>query len=277
MGKATRIELLLIDPQNDFCDPDKGSLYVPGAEKDMERVAALIKRLGRHLNDIHVTVDSHQEVDISHPMWFKDSAGNHPDPFSLITDENLEEGIWTTTLPSLYARTLAYLKALKAGGRYVHTIWPYHCIIGTWGHALYPAISAALHDWKVDRFATVDFVTKGSNPFTEHFSAVKAEVPDPNDPTTQINTPLITTLRDADIILLGGEAETHCDKVTIEDIVTEFADPDLIKKMVWLEDAMSPVPDPPGADGLFSNAIAQTKADLKAKGMQFTTCAEFLA
>jgi nicotinamidase/pyrazinamidase len=277
MGKATRIELLLIDPQNDFCDPDKGSLYVPGAEKDMERVATLIGRLGMHLDDIHVTMDSHQEVDVSHPMWFKDSAGNHPDPFSLITADNLETGVWTTSLPGLYTRTLQYLQALTAGGRYTHTIWPYHCVIGTQGHALFPAITEALHEWKVNRFATVDFVTKGSNPFTEHFSAVKAEVPDPSDPTTQINTGLITTLRDADIILLAGEAETHCCKVTIEDIVDEFGDPDLIKKMVWLEDAMSPVPDPPGLDGLFSNAAAKAKTELKAKGMQFTTCADFLA
>lgn len=32
-----KIELLIIDPQNDFCDSNE-SLYVIGADKDMERL-----------------------------------------------------------------------------------------------------------------------------------------------------------------------------------------------------------------------------------------------
>ncbi len=42
--------LLIIDPQNDFCNPgdttesNKGSLYVDGAEKDMLRLANWIKQ-----------------------------------------------------------------------------------------------------------------------------------------------------------------------------------------------------------------------------------------
>ena len=32
---SKRIELLIIDPQNDFCDPS-GALYVGGAENDMD-------------------------------------------------------------------------------------------------------------------------------------------------------------------------------------------------------------------------------------------------
>ena len=28
---SKRIELLVIDPQVDFCDPQRGALYVPGA------------------------------------------------------------------------------------------------------------------------------------------------------------------------------------------------------------------------------------------------------
>jgi len=40
---AERIDLLIIDPQVDFCDPS-GALYVPGAEKDMERLSEMVKR-----------------------------------------------------------------------------------------------------------------------------------------------------------------------------------------------------------------------------------------
>ena len=35
---SKRIELLVIDPQVDFCDPARGALYVPGAEHDMARL-----------------------------------------------------------------------------------------------------------------------------------------------------------------------------------------------------------------------------------------------
>jgi len=35
---SNQIELLVIDPQVDFCDPQRGSLYVPGAEHDMNSI-----------------------------------------------------------------------------------------------------------------------------------------------------------------------------------------------------------------------------------------------
>lgn len=62
-----KIELLIIDPQNDFCNPN-GSLYVPGAERDMQNLSNMVRRLKGKLADIHVTLDSHRRVDISHPL-----------------------------------------------------------------------------------------------------------------------------------------------------------------------------------------------------------------
>ena len=73
-----KLHLLIIDPQNDFCSPH-GSLYVPGAEEDMGRLARLIDRLKNKIADIHVTLDSHRMIDISHPGWWRDSNGHQPD------------------------------------------------------------------------------------------------------------------------------------------------------------------------------------------------------
>ena len=42
---SQRVELLVIDPQNDFVDPKTAALYVPGAEADMRRLAAMIDRI----------------------------------------------------------------------------------------------------------------------------------------------------------------------------------------------------------------------------------------
>jgi len=235
-----QIHLVVIDPQNDFCRPD-GALSVPGADRDMDRLALMVHRHKDRLADIHVTLDSHRTVDISHPVWFRDRDGRHPAPFTRVTASDVRDGVWTPTLPSTHARTTAYLDALDASGRYPHIIWPEHCLIGSAGHNVTPDLFEALNDWAA-RFALVDFITKGSNPFTEHFSAVQAEVPDPADPGTQLNAGLLATLEEADVILLAGEAGSHCLANTVRDIAAAFSDPAYIKKMVLLTDATSPVP-----------------------------------
>ena len=269
-----KTHLVVIDPQRDFCDPN-GSLYVPGAEDDMKRLAALVQRLKGKLTDIHVTLDSHRKVDISHPIWWKDSAGKHPDPFTIITAQDVKDSKWTTSQPGMFKRSLAYLQTLESGGRYPHVIWPEHCLIGDEGHNVMPVLSAAIHEWE-DRFAQADFITKGSNPWTEHFSGVKAEVPDPEDPTTQVNTKFIQTLEEADTILLAGEALSHCLLATVEDIVDAFSDPVYVQKMILLEDAASVIPDPPGTT-LFSDKVASFLSTMQAKGMQISTTEKFLA
>lgn len=235
-----KVHLLVIDPQKDFCNPN-GSLFVSGADKDMDRLAGMVKRLNRKLDDIHVTMDSHRKVDISHPLWWRDSSGKHPNPFTVISVADMEAGRWTTTQPGAYQRSLKYLRALEAGKRYPHVIWPEHCLIGDEGHSLHTNFSESVHEWENNRYAMADFVTKGSNPWTEHFSAVQAEVPDPSDPSTQVNTSLIRTLEEADMILLAGEALSHCLANSVRDIAKNFADPKYIKKLVLLTDATSNV------------------------------------
>jgi len=86
----------------------------------------------------------------------------------------------------------------------------------------------------------VDYVTKGSNFWTEHYSAVKADVPDPTDPGTTLNWDLINTLKTADIIALSGEALSHCLANTVRDIADNFGEEN-ISKFVLLEDCSSSV------------------------------------
>jgi nicotinamidase-related amidase len=265
---AKRIHLLVIDPQNDFCDP-RGSLFVAGADADMDRVAVLVDRLKDRLADVHVTLDSHRKVDISHPIWWRDSAGRTPAPFTVIRACDVSEGRWTPTRQSAFARSLAYLRTLEANGRYPHVIWPEHCLIGDEGHNVWPRLSEAIHAWESTRHALCDFVTKGSNPWTEHFSAVQAEVPDPEDPGTQLNTRLVQTLEDADLVLLAGEALSHCLANTVRDIAASFTAPEYVAKLVLLTDASSSVT---GFDA-YGTAFVR---DLLARGMKTATTADFM-
>lgn len=234
-----KVHLVIIDPQVDFCDPN-GALYVKGAEKDMERLGAMIENISDKIDDIHVTLDSHNPVHCAHPIFWKDKQGRHPNPFTLITVSDVESGVWTTTRPSLYKHALNYVKQLEKNGRYVCCIWPPHCLIGTPGHCIFPALRKGLDKW-TDQFAIVDYITKGSSMLTEHYSAVVADVVDPNDPSTGINASFLTTLNEADIILLAGEAKSHCLANTVRDCINYFNDDSFVKKLVLLEDATSNV------------------------------------
>lgn len=267
-----KVHLVVIDPQIDFCTPTKkgGKLYVPGAEEDINRLAAMVNRLGPRLADIHITLDSHHQVHVAHPIFWKNSAGKHPDPFTLITVKDVESGKWTTTAPGLFKRGLEYVKSLEKNGRYVLCIWNPHCLIGTIGHSVQEPLLSALFQWESDNFAVVDKVTKGSNIYTEHYSAVQADVPQSDDPSTQLNTALIRTLEEADIIAFGGEAATHCVLNTMNDIINNFSDPAYLRKVVLLKDAMSCIP---GFEQNFLNFVK----DMEAKGMQVSTTKEFLS
>jgi len=144
---------------------------------------------------------------------------------------------------------------------------------------LVPCIFDALLKWEGENFANVDFVTKGSNPFTEHYSGVQADVPDPTDPSTQLNTGLINTLQDADIILLSGEARSHCVANTIIDIANKFdadGNGEFIKKMVLLTDATSDVGDLPGST-MFKDMGEAFVSGMRAKGMEVSTTEEYLS
>ena len=98
--------------------------------------------------------------------------------------------------PEMRARALEHVTSLERGGRYTLCIWPYHSLIGSEGHAVKPALFDALRTWEA-QFRIVDYISKGSNVFTEHYSAIRAEVPDPEDPGTQVNQALIDKRSDA--------------------------------------------------------------------------------
>lgn len=265
------INLVVIDGQNDFCDP-KGSLYVPGAEKDMENVSNLVKKLGSRINDISVTLDSHHWLDIAHPIFWRNSEGKNPDPFTIISVDDVKNGVWQPALPSKNLREKAtnYVEELDKSGKYALCIWPPHCIIGSWGHNIFPQLLDSLHEWCVDNFATLTTVTKGSNIFTEHYSAIKAEVPDAEDASTQINTKFVQNLQEADDVLITGEALSHCVANTFRDVAEAFGNDELVKKLVLLTDASSNVPSFDSLGEAFVN-------DLTAKGMRTTTTKDYTA
>ncbi|HET9957084.1 MAG TPA: hypothetical protein VFQ61_21455 [Polyangiaceae bacterium] len=243
--------LLLIDPQNDFCDLPASAyselnagagpaLPVAGAHQDMLRVAALIEQAGAGLTDITITLDSHQHFDIGHPSFWRHADGTAVSPFTQVTADEVRAGRIVPRRAELVARVLQYLEALESRGRYRHMVWPVHCEIGTWGHNVHASVRRAYNQWEEAYDASVAKVLKGKNPYTEHYSAVQAEVPDPGDSETDVNRELLTSLEAADRVYIAGEASSHCVKSTVEHIV-QFLSPTQRKNLALLSDCMSPV------------------------------------
>jgi nicotinamidase/pyrazinamidase len=248
------VQLLIIDPQNDFCDlpashrpidPASGeasapALPVPGAHADMLRVARLVREAGDALDAITVTLDSHHRLDIAHPTFWQTGDGAAVAPFTPITAAQVRSGAFKPRDPSALPRTLAYLDELEARGRYTLMVWPVHCEIGSWGHNVHADLRAAYNAWEERRLGIVEMVGKGSNPWTEHYSAIQAEVPDAADPDTQLNQALIHRLAQADRLLIAGEASSHCVKATTEHIVQNLPAGGA-RRITLLTDCMSPV------------------------------------
>jgi nicotinamidase-related amidase len=234
----SKVCLLTIDPQIDFCEG--GALPVTGATKDLERLAKMVDKYGGDIDDIQITMDSHYHMHIAQPGFWQSSAGAHPAPFTAISEDDVATGKWRPVSSDWKDWALQYTQQLKQNGRYMLVIWPDHCIIGSRGHALQPTFFDAVTRWEHKFSAIAPRTTKGSNPFTEHFSAVKADVPRADDEGTRLNGRFVKTLQQYDAILISGEALSHCVNFTISDVAEEFS-PDQVKKFILLEDASSSV------------------------------------
>lgn len=277
------IHLLVIDPQNDFCDlpanylptdplnPGQSlqpQLAVAGAHADMLRLSEFMHRGLRGLRGITVTLDSHHRVGIERPAMWQQGDGSAVNPFTLVTAADVRAGKYLPRQRADLPRVLAYLDALEAGGRYVHMVWTPHCEIGTWGHAVHADVRAAYNAWEERELGLVNKVSKGSNPWTEHYSAVMAEVPDANDPSTQLNRGLIRLLSAADLVMIAGEAGSHCVKATTEHIADNIGAAHL-RKLVILKDTISPVTG-------FEQQYQVFLRDMSARGLQVSTSADAL-
>lgn len=251
---VSRIQLLVIDPQNDFCDLPGAwqgadlasgarlapSLPVPGAHADMQRLAQFIEAQGHALDAITVTLDSHQRYDIGHPGFWHTEDGGAVTPFTQITAAQLDAGTYRPRDATALPRVRSYLQTLERQGRYTHMVWPVHCEIGSWGHAVHARVQAACATWQLQRQRAASTVFKGMNPWTENYSALQAEVPDPTDPSTQLNTRLLSALDTADLLLVAGEASSHCVRATTEHLLQHLPS-GRPERLVLLTDCMGPV------------------------------------
>jgi nicotinamidase-related amidase len=289
---AQRVCLLLIDVQNTFCLPDfelfVGGRSGMGAIADNVRLCEFIYRHLDVITDITPTLDTHTAMQIFHPLFWVNAAGEHPIPAAtMITLEDVETGVWQVNpaissslgpYETLSRHARHYTAKLTAAGKFPLTVWPYHSMLGGIGHALVAAVEEAIFFHCVARSSQTQFELKGSNPLTENYSVLRPEVLDSADGAivAQKNTSLIRKLLSYDAVIIAGQAKSHCVAWTIDDLLTEIqaTDPTLAHKIYLLEDCTSPVVVPGVVD--FTEAAQAAFQRFAAAGMHLIQSTEDL-
>jgi nicotinamidase-related amidase len=256
-----RICLLIIDAQNTFCLPEfelfVGGSSGTGAIDDNLRLCEFIYRNLNLITTIAPTMDTHTAMQIFHPIFWINAAGEHPLPAAtLITLEDVQKGIWKVNpavadsiadgnYSALEKHALHYVHKLSKDGKYPLTIWPYHSMLGGIGHALVSAVEEAIFFHTIARSSQALFEIKGGNPLTENYSVLRPEVLDGFDgnPIAEKNAKFMNKLLEFDVVIIAGQAKSHCVAWTIDDLLTEILarDPKLANKVYLLEDCTSPV------------------------------------
>ncbi len=258
------VHLVIIDMQVDFCH-ENGSLYVPGSGPDIRHVIEFIYKHAERITNITCSLDSHLPHQIFHPAWWADEAGNHPEPFTMITYNDIKAGKWRPLVAPVQSTN--YVKKLEQEAKKTLTIWPYHVMIGSMGNALDPELFSAILWHSLARKTQPTWLTKGTVPLTEHYSIIQPEVPVPNHPMGGKNKHFLDTLAAADAIIIAGEAESHCVLETVEDLVEEFsAQPETLQKIYFLSDCTSPVLHP---DVDFHAIALERFAEFAKQGVNF--------
>jgi nicotinamidase-related amidase len=229
---ALRICLVVVDVQNTFCTPGF-ELFVPGAPADNRRLCEFVYRNLGAITQVAPTLDTHGAEQIFHAAWLVDGDGRHPPPYTVVSANDVERGVWRAADPAHQEHLLRYVRELEAGGRYRLTVWPYHAMLGGIGHALVSAVEEAVFFHGIARKSQPDFQIKGDDPLTEHYSVFGPEV------GGERNTALLEQLGVFDAVVIAGQAKSHCVAWTIDDLLGDvrvFAE-----RVYLLEDCTSPV------------------------------------
>ncbi len=255
----SRVCLMPVDVQNTFCIPDfelfVGGRSGTGAVDDNRRLCEFIYRNLNTITEICPTMDTHQVMQIFHAVFLVNKKGEHPEPFTLVTIDDIQKGRWQFNeelckvlgVDKDFGRRYLehYVKQLHGGNKYELTIWPYHAMLGGIGHALVSAVEEAIFFHSIARYSQPDFQIKGNNAWTENYSVLSPEVLDDQEGNAIAyrNTSFVQKLLQFDAVIIAGQAKSHCVAWTIEDLLQSIrrSDIELAKKVYLLEDCMSSV------------------------------------
>ena len=265
-----KIALVLVDYQHDFVDPT-GTLAVPGAQNDVARLLSWFYTNAHRITTIYASLDTHLPFQIFFSAWWQSpSTGEHPQPFTAISAEDIDHSRWVPMRESAWSTRYVHLLGEQA--RKDLMIWPHHTMQGTQGHMLVAPLSEAIAWHSAARDTSPVYLTKGLTPRTEFYGIFGAEVPDPRDPAGNLNIPLLDAVLQHDRIYIAGEAKSHCVLETVRQLAGYCRDqPELLQRLHFLTDCTSSVEHP----AIDFDALAEEElALMQQQGVQMVRSAE---
>ena len=263
-GIDQKVVLFICDPQNDYSD--QGTIPIPNAMADSNRIYDLIMDHLDDISEIYVSLDSRHRTHISNQISWTNKKGKRPEPFQVITAQEVTKGKWKAKQKALQQEYLDYVTNLEQAEKQPFMIWPDHCLVGTYGHAVMPSINEALQNWAGHNLTTVEYIIKATNCFTEMYSALSGEVPDPNDPSTEMDLGMVERLAAADRVIFCGESLSHTVQMTMKDVISNWHEEEY-DKIYLLSDCSSPVPG-------FESMAEDFVRECKEKGVQVVPASE---
>eukprot|EP01006_Ploeotia_vitrea_P008992 TRINITY_DN21245_c0_g1_i1.p1 TRINITY_DN21245_c0_g1~~TRINITY_DN21245_c0_g1_i1.p1 ORF type:complete len:448 (+),score=2.76 TRINITY_DN21245_c0_g1_i1:64-1407(+) len=210
--------LFIIDPQVDFLP--SGNFAVAGTDEDCNKVADYIINNMDSIDEIYITLESRHKMNISHAMYWVDEQGEHPKSNTIITYDDIINGVYSPVNKENIEHCLYYTKTLEEqGGIHQLVIVPEHCLIGTPGHAVVPVLNKALQQWSGITAKQVHYIMKGQNCETIMYSGLSADVPIESDSNTYADNELIGKFYSAQKIIICGQTLSHSVNYTTRDLL----------------------------------------------------------
>src|SRR3954454_8415011 len=95
---SPRVCLLAVDVQNTFCIPGfelfVGGRSGTGAVDDSRRLCEFIYRNLGTITRVFPSLDTHRAMQVFHAIWLVDEDGSHPEPYTLVSPEDVRSGRW---------------------------------------------------------------------------------------------------------------------------------------------------------------------------------------
>jgi len=244
-----KLLLLAVDIQRDFMEG--GSLGVKGSLEDVANLTHFIYDNMERITAIAATCDCHSPMQIFHPCWWENEKGEQPEPFTIITRQDLQAERWIPRM--MPEKSAEYLETLERQGKRQLCIWPYHCFEASTGGALENQFGNMANFFSAARRAEFRKFTKGRIAYSEFYGAVYPEMREPGTD----NIELLNYVLGFDKIIVAGEAMDYCVYETISQLCGELNCYAKKPKVYLLSNCTSSIGDRETAEKQFEKLIKE--------------------
>ena len=229
--------LLIVDPQRDFIDIEKGTLAVNGATNDIKNIIHFIYNNLESLSNIYITLDTHYYDSIFFECLWRDKNNNRVLPFTEVTLEKIENN---EIIPIYKDLQTEYVRLLKKQNSNNLIIWPYHCLYLTDGWLIEKQLSNMLLYFESVKGVHTKKIIKGLDKFTEMYGAILPEVISSSN--NDYDTKWVEELVHYDKIYICGEAKDYCLYTTIKQFCEIYKDnKDITEKLYVMMNCSSSI------------------------------------